>query len=108
MSITSWEHMVPIVAEGTSLRGPRRLLLGKSVSNNWAVHFTALCALQSILAVLLFLWPMVQERTSYLTEDLGAPAVSRLKSLHFQLVFLRLSTEQRYSHLVTHLQGQGS
>lgn len=57
-SITSWEHMVPIVAEGTFLLGPRRPLFGKSVSNNnSAVQFySALCFAESILSFLLFFW----------------------------------------------------
>lgn len=99
MSIISQEHIVPIVAEGTFLLGPRRLLFGKSVSNNWASHFyTALCFAEhlhvlTLLALTRLSWPMVRGRTLYLTrcdlEDLGVPAISRFKSLHFQLVFMR-------------------
>lgn len=86
--------MVPIVAEGTFLLGPRREVFGKSVSNNWAVHFySALCFAEHLhvlphfffLALTLLSWPMVHQRTlqsdQCKLEDLGVPAISRLKSL---------------------------
>lgn len=58
LSITSREHMVPIVVEGTFLLGPRRLLFSKSVSNNSLVvcFYSALCFAEH-LHVLALSWP---------------------------------------------------
>lgn len=58
LSITSWEHMVLIVVEGTFLLGPRRPLSSKSVlNNNLVMCFNGALYFVEHLNILALCWP---------------------------------------------------
>ena len=98
-SITSQEHMVPIVARAHFSWALGGRSLGSLFQITGSYIFTALCALQSCVTFFLSFGPPTPfvargPRKNFASdkcklEGLGVPAISRLKRLHFQLVFVR-------------------
>lgn len=98
-SITSQEHMVPIVARAHFSWALGGRSLGSLFQITGPYIFTALWALQRSVTFFLSLGPHTPfvahgPRKNFASdkckpEGLGVPAISRLKSLHFQLVFVR-------------------